>query len=401
MINILNIKESPVYDDNIVKVEYHSYSPFLSSFKNNDVINIAIQHQNLNILPSESYLYIEGALLKNDNTISADTKITNNGIVFLFEEIRYEINGIEIDKNRKLGHTSTLKNYVSLNENEAKMLENAGWTYKKHHTSGFFNYCIPLNKLLGFAEDYKKIIPNAKHELILTRSRTDENSYIQPSTSKDLVNFRISKIQWCVPHIILNDMKKLSLLNKVDRGSPIYMNFRSWEIHEYPNLPQTTHHIWAVKTSTQLEKPRFIIFALQTNRENDKTKDISNFDHCNLTDIKVHLNSETYPYEDLNTNFHVNKIATLYNMYCNFQKSYYHQQNLPLLSYDEFKTNNGPLIVIDCSHQDDSLKSGPVDVKLEFKTSENVPEKTSALCLLIHDRIVQHTSLTGEIRKLI
>ena len=38
---------------------------------------------------------------------------------------------------------------------------------------------IPLNTIFGFAEDYQKIIVNARHELILIRSRNYVNAVLQ------------------------------------------------------------------------------------------------------------------------------------------------------------------------------------------------------------------------------
>jgi len=38
----------------------------------------------------------------------------NNCVAFIFDEIRYELNGVEIDRNRNVGITSTLKNYVTV-----------------------------------------------------------------------------------------------------------------------------------------------------------------------------------------------------------------------------------------------------------------------------------------------
>ena len=49
----------------------------------------------------------------------------NNCVAFLFYEIRYELNGVEINRNRNVGITSTLKNYVSLTSGEDKNMENA------------------------------------------------------------------------------------------------------------------------------------------------------------------------------------------------------------------------------------------------------------------------------------
>lgn len=397
MNDILNITNGVEYDDTITKIEYHTYSPFLASFNNSDEIRISIQHQDLNILPCESFICIEGKFVKADDTVSTTAKLVNNCICQLLEEVRYELNGLEIDKNRDVGNTSTLKNYISLNENESKMLLNAGWSPENNiqHHNGNFNFCIPLKMLLGFAEDYKKIIVKAKHELILIRSRTDLNAII---SSTDDIKFKIGKIQWKVPHVMISDEQKLALYKYIESGSSIQISFRSWDMHEYPILPTTTHHVWTVKTSTQLEKPRFIIFAMQTNRTNKKEKDASKFDHCNLSDIKLFLNSESFPYDQLNLDIPSNKYALLYDMYAKFQQSYYAKQNQPLLTTEQFK-NMAPITVLDCSHQAENIKNGPVDVRLEFKCLQNIPDNTSAFCLILHDRVVEYNPITNEVKK--
>lgn len=399
MSELLDIKQNVAYDNSIVKYEYHTYSPFLTSFNNNDEIRIALQQQDLYVLPSQSFLIIEGSIVNQGNE-QAVASLVNNAMAFLFDEIRYELNGVEIDRTRNLGLTSTMKNFISLNDNKSKMLYNSGWSPFVNLTTnvGQFNYCIPLNILLGFAEDYKKIILNAKHELILIRARTDENAII---TENEHIKINITKLQWKLPHITVSEEEKLSLLKIVEKDYPIQMSFRSWDMYEYPALPTTTQHIWTVKTSNQMEKPRFVILAMQTNRKNQNHKDSSKFDHCNITDVKLYLNSEQFPYDDTNVKFDENKYALLYTMYMKFQESYYGDPNsTPLLSWAHFKSM-APIVVIDCSHQNESLKTGPVDVRLEFKTSENIPASTSAYCLLLHDRIIEYNPLTNSVRKLI
>lgn len=398
MSEILNIAQTVDYDDSITKIEYHNYSPFINKFDNNDEIRISIHHQDLYVLPSESLIYIEGKLVKTaDGKPLPVLRLTNNAVAFLFEEIRYELNGVEIDRNKNVGITSTIKNKISLNENEGRMLENAGWKLENRalNAEGSFNYCIPLKNILGFAEDYKKIVVNAKHELILIRSRTDLNAVYSEA---DECNISISKIIWRIPHVTVANPEKLSLLEIVASNKAIQMAFRSWDLYEYPSVPRTTHHTWAVKTVNQLEKPRYVIFVLQTNRKNLKDKDASRFDHCNLTDFKVHLNSEMYPYNNLNIKYNSDQYALVYDMYCKFQQSYYNRGCEPLLTLEQFKTF-GSMIVVDCSRQNEIIKIGPVDIKLEFKTSDNIPENTSAYCLLIHDRIVQYNPLTSEVQK--
>ncbi|XP_044736986.1 uncharacterized protein LOC123298950 [Chrysoperla carnea] len=396
---MLNISDGVHFDESITKIEYHSYSPFLSTFDNNDEIRICIQNQNLNILICESFLYIEGTVKKaSDNTLSTTAKLVNNYPAYLFEEIRYEINGIEIDRVRNVGHTLTLKNYISLNDNESKMLLNAGWCPENNidFSDGNINICMPLKRILGFAEDYMKIIPNVKHELILNRARNDLNAIISPT---DDMKFEITKLQWHVPHVQLHDEQKLLLYKFINSNQSIKMSFRSWDMYEYKVLPTTTHQVWAVKSSTRLEKGRFVIFALQTNRRNLKEKDASRFDHANLTDIKVFLNSDVYPYSDLNIDFQNNRYALLYEMYSKFQESYYKTNSQPLLSPQQFK-EIAPIALINCSHQMDEIKTGPVDLKIEFKCKSNIKPNTSAYCLILHDRIVEYNPLKNDVKRL-
>jgi len=55
-----------------------------------------------------------------------------------------------------------------------------------------------------------------------------------------------------------------------------------------------------VKTSSQLEKPHYGILGFQTKRQNKPDKNASHFDHVQLRDVKMNLNSQCYPYGNLN-----------------------------------------------------------------------------------------------------
>ena len=47
----------------------------------------------------------------------------------------------------------------------------------------------------------------------------------------------------------------------------------------------------------------------------------------NLTNVKLFLNSDFYPYDDMNLDFEHKKAAILYDMYVKFQKTYYGYNN--------------------------------------------------------------------------
>ena len=54
------------------------------------------------------------------------TALVYNAILHLFEQIRYELNGIEIDRSKRVGLTSTMKGWVSHSPTQTELLQNAG-----------------------------------------------------------------------------------------------------------------------------------------------------------------------------------------------------------------------------------------------------------------------------------
>lgn len=402
--SILNVSEKVFVDNSIVNAEIHTHQPYTTQFENNDEIRIPIQ-ENMSTLISESYLYFEGRLLKSDGTPPLKDGVltvnfVNNGILYLFQEIRHEMNGFITDKVTKVGQTSTMKGFASFNTNDSLRYANSGWFPADNSnivdTKGNFNVCIPLKMLLGFAEDYKKIILNIRQELVLIRSNTDTDALL--GNEKESVKVHLDKIYWKVPHISTGLAEELALTKYIDKSVETQVAFRSWETHIYPVLPQTDKHTWAIKTSTSLETPRYIILGFQTNRQGKMDKDMSKFDHCDIQNVRVYLNTERYPYDNLNIHFTKNHFATLYEMYAKFQSSYYGKENEPLLSPDSFK-KIAPLIVVDCSYQKDVFKSKAVELRVEFETNTNISADTTAYCLILHDRVFTYNALTKIVRQ--
>ncbi|XP_018405663.1 PREDICTED: uncharacterized protein LOC108782012 [Cyphomyrmex costatus] len=314
-------------------------------------ITVRLHQQDLYTLPYESFLYVEGRLTKTAEVENADVALEKNCVAFMFDEIRYELDGVEIDRNRNVGVTSTIKNYVTVMSDRSVILRNAGWDAQTT-ADGYFNFCVPLNVLLGFCEDYRRVVINARHELILIRARNDENCLV--GNSAVVPKLELFKMQWRMPHVVLSDVNKLS-----------------WDLYEYPLLQATTKHSCP-----------------------------SQFDDCKLTNVKLYLNSECYPYDDLNLDFAKNKWAILYNIYARFCKGYYGYEYLePNLTVSSFK-RKGPFVIVDCSRQNESVKSATADERMDFKLKENAPANTTAYCLIIHDRVVEYNPLTSVVRRI-
>nr|XP_022908154.1 uncharacterized protein LOC111419559 [Onthophagus taurus] len=353
--SILNVSDKVEFDNSLVRIQYHNHLPYSSnSFNNSGEIRIAIQQQDVYTLLSQSFIYVQGKLLKDDGTVDKDSKLSANPIAHMFSEVRFECGGNVIDRVRNPGIASTLKNLCSLTRSEYYHASNAGFEYpnvKVNENTGDFDFCV-VKYFLGFAEDYNKILINVRQELVLVRI-------------------------WKVPHVSVADVERLKLLEYIEQGIKLDMGFRSFDLHEYLSLPKSRQHTWTIKTSTQLQKPRYFILGFQINRKDNPLRSASQFDHCNLTDMKVFLNSEKYLYEALNLNF----------------------KTEPMFNRDTFLAHT-PLIVIDCSRQNDILNVETVDIGIEFETSEEIPNATFVYCLILHDRVFKYVPLTSMINQI-
>ncbi|KAF0755412.1 Uncharacterized protein FWK35_00021203, partial [Aphis craccivora] len=143
-------------------------------------------------------------------------KLSSNGYSYLFEQIRLEINGIEIDSMRVLGITSSLKGYLSGTPDNYNCYENSGWNFKNATQSA-----------------------NDK-ELIITRNHSDLNALkVVTSGSTSSGKVVLNKIDWNVPHITVDDEERLKLLKLIEKEKSLFIPFRSFETFEYPELGTT------------------------------------------------------------------------------------------------------------------------------------------------------------------
>lgn len=402
MNSILDVKTSFATDESIQRYEFHSILPYSStSLGNHDEIRIPLHQQDVLSHPAESRLYVEGTItLAASAVLGANEGLSDCAIHNLFSEIRYEVNGVIIDRSRNPGITSLMKGLVSFPTTHGAYRGNSSWIIKDNRNNKDFNFCVPLKELLGFAEDFKKVMVNVKQELVLIRSRTDNNALYDEAGNK-ITSLTLTTVQWQVPFVQPDDQHRLALLNVINKNSAIQVGYRTWQLYEYPNLPQNTSITWPVRMSAASEKPRFAIIGFQTARGDDKKKNKSEFDHCNVRSVRIHLGSEVFPYQPPLVDFGKKAVASLYESFVNFRKSYYYDdQGTSKVSHGEF-IESYPLWVIDCSRQNEVLKSGAVDVRLEIDSKANIPAHTTAYCLLISDKLFEYVPLTGLVRELI
>ena len=148
----------------------------------------------------------------------------------------------------------------------------------------------------------------------------------------------------------------------------------------------------SVKTAP--EKPRFIIDAIQTAKDSDQIKNPSTFDHVNLKNAYVTLNSDRYPAVDYNLSFANQTFSRVYGDTALFGVKFFGmdelitQSNITPSDYNTLY----PLFMFYASKQKEKLKSSVVDIQIKANFTENVPVNTRAFALVISDKMLSFQS---------
>ena len=180
MNGILRITDPILSDDSIDKYEDVEYEPVAGTNLNSSGadIRLAIETQDIFTHPSESFLIIEGRLLKADGTPYDPANLitlTNNGIMHLFKRIRYDLSGQEIENIMNVGQVTTMLGLLKYPDDFSKSKglnqlwykdttiradnENGGFNVRRTYIFqadpvGSFSFKIPLKHIFGFCEDY-------------------------------------------------------------------------------------------------------------------------------------------------------------------------------------------------------------------------------------------------------
>lgn len=394
----LDIFGAPLFESAIAGYHEIIHKPYgLPSYKPSDKIQIAINFQDLILDIGNSHIYIEGTF--KDKDPEKKCHLSNNVLAFLFNEIRYEAGGEPLAVVRNPGVTSAMKILVTHDPNHT-ILE-TGWGLSVDQQAilndGVFSGKLPLKHLMGFADDYNKAIVNLKHELILEIASSFKNCY----GGEGEADLTITKIEWRIKHLQLNDESKLKLFARIANEPTIRMIYRSWDLFELPTLRQTKNDVWSVKTSSSLERPRYILLAFQLEGK-PTAGDMAplNFHHADIENIRIYLNSSVFPHERWNLDFSKNLYTPAFDAFATFQSFYYGRADYlckPMLNYAEFKKM--PIFAFDCSHQSETSNLSTVDLRIELESSKSFSNKVRVYMLVMHDTLVHYQPLSGHVQR--
>jgi hypothetical protein len=429
---MLDITEPHLYDESIREMNFYEYYPKLGTKFNGEgnPISIMIEEQNIYYVPSKSYLKIKGQIRRvdTDAVYPADAEITliNNAIMYLFSDIRYQLNSTTIGNINNPGQTTSMIGYLSYPDDfstssSLKMCWTKDTTNnassKKYATSvgdpaagytpaetttynqgfaarkgllfssdprGCFEFHIPLTHIFGFAE-YKKIIFGLKHTLTLTRTTDTQALYRAEGVIDGKVD--ITDITWNMLQIQMSPEYITSMMSLINEKVTLPLAYRS-RTTESIVLDQVLRHPWPLSLPGGAEKPRWLIIGFQTARINTQRQNPAAFDNIDLKSASVTLGSQTIPMTKIMTNFSRNEYTTLYDMFDNFKSDYYGIDSLvggTQVNYVAYKTLF-PIIVFDLRKQDERLKKGILNVRVNFEFGTVVPADTTAYSVIISDR---------------
>ena len=443
MADILQITEDMPVDDSIYEYEYKEYNPIVGTDLNRGSIVLTIEAQDIYTHPAESFLVIEGQLaapvappLAGVGPYADADVVTliNNGMMYLFSDVRYHLASHEIEVLQNPGHATTMLGLLKypddftksqgLNQlwlpdtniddnNVANKVDNSGYKKRNEYIiqtadpKGTFSFKIPLKHFLGFCEDYKKILYGMQQRLTLTRTNNDNAIFRTAATDAGTV--RLDKIRWFMPHVIPSDAYRLQLDKVIEKKEKIPVGYRMLQCDTSQVPTNQKSFTWRLGVKSSPDIPRFIIVGFQSGKNNNQEQNPAIFDHLYVRNIYVTLNAKRYPDTDYDNDFNKNQYSRIYGDASSFRKKFFNM--------DELVSNSGinpldykslfPLYVFDVTKQSEKLKTSVSDIHIKAffdndpAGGNNPPDNTMAYAVIISDRLFHFVSDGSKITNIV
>ena len=443
MADILQITEDIPVDDSIYEYEYKEYNPIVGTDLNRGSIVLTIESQDIYTHPAESFLVIEGQLAApvappvGGVVPYADADVVtliNNGMMYLFSDVRYHLASHEIEVLQNPGHASTMLGLLKYpddftksqglnqlwlpdtnidNNNEANKVDNLGFKKRNEYIirtsdpKGTFSFKIPLKHFLGFCEDYKKILYGMQQRLTLTRTNNDNAIFRTAATDAGTV--RLDKIRWFMPHVIPSDAYRLQLDKVIEKKEKLPVGYRMLQCDTSQVPTNQKSFTWRLGVKSSPDIPRFIIVGFQSDKNNNQEQNPAIFDHLYVRNIYVTLNAKRYPDTDYDNDFNKNQYSRIYGDASSFRKKFFNM--------DELVSNSGinpldyknlfPLYVFDVTKQSEKLKTSVSDIHIKAffdndpAGGNNPPANTMAYAVIISDRLFHFVSDGSKVTNIV
>ena len=155
-----------------------------------------------------------------------------------------------------------------------------------------------------------------------------------------------------MPHVLPADAEKFSIYKEIESKVSLPVAYRTRQCDTI-TVPQATTFAWRLGVKNAPEKPRWIVIGFQTGKSGDQTQNPPIFDHVNLKNMYVMLNSTRYPAVDYNLLFDNQQFSRAYGDGSLFGIRYFGRDELITrsnISPADYKTLY-PLFVFDVSNR--------------------------------------------------
>ena len=334
--------------------------------------------------------------------------------MYLLKRIRYDLSGQEIEAIIHPGQATTMLGLLKypddfskskgLNQlwykgiTDAAALDNntgfgirQAYIIRSSEPKGSFSFKIALKHILGFSEDYDKVVYGLKHNLTLTRN--DDNDAIFRDNGVAAGKIILSKISWFMPHVTPADKDKMELYKIIERTEKLPVGYRMIQC-DSASIPRATSFSWRLSVKSSPEVPRFIIVGFQTDKIGDQEQNPSLFNNVNVSNTYAMLNSVRYPTTDYNISFVGQKFSRAYGDVAEFRSKFFNMDELvsnPNITPSDYKYLY-PLFLFDVSKQSEKLKYSTTDIQIKMHFSRNAPADTYAYAVIISDRLINFQS---------
>ena len=428
MNSMLQIDEETQVDDSIQSYKRFAYLPISGTNLNNaNPIVIRVENSDNYFRPCDSEIEFEGKVVKANGTDykKAEAKLTliNNGLMYLFDNIKYELSSTEIESVYQPGQATTMFGLLTknLNFNDSGGLnslwlpddndgtakaDNGGYETRRKllfsnnvvavtaedPNSGSFRFSVKLEDIFGFATDYRRVMYGFVHTLTLVRN-VNHNDAMFGEADAAAGKVEFSKISWILPNVEPSQVANYELVKLINEQRTLSIDFRVRQCMTTV-VPQSDTFLWRLGIRTSPEKPRFLVLGFQTDREGSLAKNLGLFDNCQLQNAYVLMNNRRYPAMDYNANFPKNHYNKLYRDFYQFMEKFYGvSDSVTSTSVDPVAYKHlFPLFVFDVTRQSERIQQAVIDITIQCYFGENVAAKTKAYCLMISDRRLKFKS---------
>ena len=167
--------------------------------------------------------------------------LTNNGVMHLFDSIRYDIDGKEIKTLRDPREAMTMLQALTISEDQSRTeglnelwakdstvvaaATNTGfaarqaWVAQSSQEKDRFQVRIPLKEIFGLSEDYLKVVNGLKQQLMLRR-RADTDAIFKAAAAGNLKAV-LDQISWFMPVAEPNQQAMFASTKQIESKSEL------------------------------------------------------------------------------------------------------------------------------------------------------------------------------------